>query len=165
MEIALCRYLNYRVNLVAPNVSWGMFTHECDLIRLTPSGDCTEIEIKVDLSDLKKDKDKAHLHRDGNGYGVNKIKYLYFAIPDYLERHIEYIPEMAGILVVKEEMKDWYDKPILRVNEIRKPKKQSDYKFTEKQRTKLLELLAMRIWKLKIKLSKEKDKDKYPWRN
>lgn len=155
MEVELARFLNYRVNIIVPNVSWGMFSHECDLIRLTPAGYCSEIEIKVSLYDLKKDKHKFHNHVDGNGYGRNKIKYLYFAIPEYLERHIEYIPERAGILIVYEVVKDWLPKPILRVKEIRSPKKQSNYKFSVKERLRLLELMAMRIWGLKKKLTKK----------
>jgi hypothetical protein len=154
MEVALAKYLNFRTNVVVPNVSWGMFSHECDLIRLTPAGYCSEVEIKVSLSDLKKDAQKHHNHVDGNGYRTNKIKYLYFAIPEYLEQYTNYIPERAGILVVKEIMKDWWDSPRLRVYETRKPKQACNYKFTEAERHKLLHLMAMRIWNLKKKLAK-----------
>lgn len=153
MEVELSRFLNYRINLVVPNVSWGMFSHECDLIRLTPAGYCSEIEIKVSLADLKKDKTKRHNHRDGNGYGKNKIKYLYFAIPEYLEKHIEHIPERAGILVVDEVQFHWGLE--LRTKEIRAAKKQSNYKFSEKERIRLLELMAMRIWRLKRKINEK----------
>lgn len=153
MEVELSKYLNFRVNLVVPNVSWGMFSHECDLIRLTPAGYCSEIEIKVSLSDLKKDKTKRHNHTDGGRYGKNKIKYLYFAIPEYLEKHIGHIPERAGILVVHEYR---HGGGTLRTKEIRAPKMQCNYKFSEKERVKLLSLMAMRIWGLKAKLSKSK---------
>lgn len=156
MEVELSKFLNYRVNLVVPNVSWGMFSHECDLIRLTPAGYCSEIEIKVSLSDLKKDKTKRHNHMDGGvyGYGTNKIKYLYFAIPEYLEPHIEHIPERAGILILREVYHKYYDETRRHVEEIRAPKIQSNYKFSEKERIKLLSLMAMRIWGLKRKLAK-----------
>lgn len=156
MEVILAKYLNFRVNIVVPNVSWGMFTHECDLIRLTPAGYCSEIEIKVSLTDLKKDKKKRHNHMDGGryGYGTNKIKYLYFAIPEYLEPHIEHIPERAGILIVREYQKEWMPKPQFWTEEIRKPQQQSNYKFSQKERMRLLELMAMRIWNLKKKLAK-----------
>lgn len=155
MEVELSRFLNFRINLIVPNVSWGMFSHECDLIRLTPAGYCSEIEIKVSLSDLKKDKEKKHNHFDGGryGYNPNKIKYLYFAIPEYLEQHIEHIPERAGILVVREYQFNWGLE--LRTGEIRAPKKQSNYKFSEAERIKLLSLMAMRIWGLKRKLAKK----------
>jgi hypothetical protein len=157
MEVELANYLNHRVNIVVPNVSWGMFSHECDLVRLTPAGYCSEIEIKVSLSDLKKDKEKRHNHMDGGvyGYGTNKIKYLYFAIPEYLEPHIGHIPERAGILVAR-EYSDYYDNDLskIRIEEIRAPQKQCNYKFSEKERIKLLSLMAMRIWGLKRKLAK-----------
>ena len=58
MEIALARFINPRVNLVVPNVSWGFFNHECDLISISKSGFATEYEIKVSKSDLKADKKK-----------------------------------------------------------------------------------------------------------
>ena len=74
MEVHLSSFLNFRTNIVVPNVSWGMFSHECDLIRLTPSGYCSEIEIKVSLADLKKDQEKRHNNVDVNGYRTNKIK-------------------------------------------------------------------------------------------
>lgn len=154
MEVVLSEYLNFRKNIVVPNVSWGMFSHECDLIRLTPAGYCSEIEIKISLADLKKDAQKRHKHIDGGGYRENKIKYLYFAIPEYLEKHIDLIPDRAGVLIVKEIKKDWWPAPELRVYETRKPEIQSNYKFTEKQRFRLLELMALRIWGLKKKLSK-----------
>ena len=165
MEVELSKYFDPRINIVVPNVSWGMFTHECDLIRLTPSGYCTEIEIKVDLSDLKKDKEKWHEHMDGHvkvsavdGYTKirsrpGKIKYLYFAIPEYLEKHIEHIPERAGILVVR-EIEDSDGDLFIKVFETRKPQKQCNYKFSTEERIKILELMAMRIWGLKKKLAK-----------
>lgn len=149
MEVELSKFLNFRKNIVVPNVSWGMFSHECDLIRLTPAGYCSEIEIKVSLADLKKDAQKRHNHIDGNGYRENKIKYLYFAIPEYLENHIEYIPSRAGILIVFET-----DGGVLRIREERPPISQSNYKFSEKERIRLLELMAMRIWGLKEKFAK-----------
>jgi len=149
MEVELCKFLNHRKNIVIPNVSWGMFTHECDLIRLTPAGYCTEIEVKISLSDLKKDKEKQHKHMEKNG----KIKYLYFAIPEYLENYKHHIPDRAGIIVVRERYNEYHGISYLVTKETRKPKMQSDYKFSEKERVRLLELMAMRIWGLKKKLS------------
>ena len=155
MEVELSNYLNYRINIVVPNVSWGMFSHECDLIKLTPSGYCSEIEIKISLGDLKKDKEKSHKHMDGGVYGYrpNKIKYLYFAVPEYLEPHIQHIPERAGILIVR-EFTNCGGYKFLKTFEIRAPKQQGNYKFSEAERIKLLSLMAMRIWGLKQKLSK-----------
>lgn len=140
MEICLSEFLYCRVNLIVPNVHWGMFNYELDLFLLTKSGRGTEIEIKVDKYDLIKDKLKKHKHWD------HRIKYLYFAIPNYLQDHTEHIPERAGIIVVSKINGNLYAK------KIRKPKKNSDYRFTEKERSKLLHLMALRIWGLKKKL-------------
>ena len=156
MEVELCEFLNHRKNIVVPNVSWGMFSHECDLIRLTPSGYCSEIEIKISKADLKKDQTKRHNHVDGNGYRENKIKYLYFAIPEYLEDCSEYIPDRAGILILYESPANKYRDGYLYFKEVRKPRSQCSYKFSEKERIRLLELMSMRIWGLKKKLAKMK---------
>ena len=139
MEIAVSKYLNYRKNLVIPNVSWGMFMYELDLFMLTPSGYGTEVEIKVSKADLIKDKSKSHGHRN------SMIKYLYFAIPWYLKKDIEHIPARAGILIVLDTG---------RCYKLRNAECNNCYKFTDKQRNKLLELMAMRIWRLKQKLAK-----------
>jgi len=88
MEIALAEYFGIRQNLIVPNVSWGMDSHECDLFILTPAGYGWEVEIKVSKADLFKDKHKRHRHNS------SKIKFLYFAIPEYLERYIDEIPEL-----------------------------------------------------------------------
>jgi len=144
MEIALSLYFNRRTNLIVPNVSWGMFNHECDLIVLTPAGYAWEIEIKVDKYDLIKDKLKRHGHKD------HRIKYLYFAIPQYLEKYIEHIPAHSGIVIVSES-KWGYSKYMCRT--IRKPSAiQKPYKFTDKDRYKIARLGALRIWTLKTNL-------------
>lgn len=148
MEVAVSNFLNWRINLIIPNVSWSFFNHECDLIRLSRSGYCTEIEIKISKADLIKDKEKkwGHIHK--------KIKYLYFAIPDYLKDQIEHIPDRAGIIIVSSSKKIW-----IRQNQsyecavIRQPQKNSNYQFTKKEINKCLELMAMRIWRLKLKLA------------
>ena len=58
MEVALAHYLNMRVNLIVPNISWGMFIHECDLLVITPAGYMWEVEIKVSKQDLSRDSKK-----------------------------------------------------------------------------------------------------------
>lgn len=58
IEVAVATYLNVRTNLIVPNISWGMFLHECDLLVLTPAGFAWEIEIKTTKADLIKDQKK-----------------------------------------------------------------------------------------------------------
>jgi len=134
IEIAVANFFNPRLNIIVPNVSWGLFLHECDMLVLTKSGYAYEIEIKTDKYDLIKDSKKKHGH-----FNI-KLSRLYFAIPDYLSDYISHIPERAGILIVSEggfvELK-------------RKPEIKNEYRFTDKERLKLAELGTMRIWNLK----------------
>jgi hypothetical protein len=151
MEVGVANFLNWRTNIIVPNISWSFFNHECDLLRLSKTGIATEIEIKVSKYDLIKDKEKrrGHYHK--------KIRYLYFAIPDYLKDHIEHIPKHAGIIVVdSEKLIDLRYHTTHKCTFLRTPTKQSDYVFSEDERLRLLELMAMRIWGLKNKLSKLK---------
>lgn len=135
MEVVVARCLKPRINLIVPNVSWGFFIHECDLLCITPSRYLWEVEIKVSKADLVKDKLKRHRHNS------HKIKRLYFAIPDYLEKHIEHIPERAGIIVVNSKF--------LGCNIIRSAKNVGKYKINEGEYLKLAELGCLRIWGLK----------------
>ena len=66
------------------------------MLALNKSGYATEVEIKVSVSDLKKDIHKKHAHIGGTwGRGIDKIKYLFFAIPEaiYNTETIDMIPE------------------------------------------------------------------------
>ena len=138
IEIAVAEYLNVRTNLIVPNISWGMFLHECDLLVLTPAGFAWEVEIKISRADLIKDKEKRHGHHN------NKIKSLYFAIPDYLEYCIEHIPERAGVISVNDK---------LRCKTLRRPiSVKCPYRFTMQERYKVARLGSMRIWGLKRKI-------------
>jgi hypothetical protein len=98
IEVLMARYLGTSVTIVVPNVYYGLHIHETDLLVLTPSGYAWEIEIKTSLADLKADKKKAH------GHYSNKIKRLYFAVPEDLkDKALEHIPERAGLFVIKPE--------------------------------------------------------------
>ena len=139
IETALARYFNYRTNIIVPNVSWGMFTHECDLLVLTPAGYATEVEIKTNKYDLLRDKKKKH------GHHSTRIKFLYFAIPEILAEYQEHIPDRAGIITL-----DYYPgSTTLRCKTIRNAKRNSDYKFSAEERYQLARLGTMRIWTLK----------------
>jgi hypothetical protein len=148
MELAVANFLNWRSNIIVPNISWSFFNHECDLLRLSKAGYATEIEIKISKSDLIKDGSKRWGHRHP------KIRYLYFAIPDYLESFIEYIPERSGIIIVDSSKKvnlRYHRTHKCRIT--RNPVCSSDYQFSNEERVRLLELMAMRIWGLKQKLA------------
>lgn len=155
METALADYYNMRQKLIVPNISWGMLNHEADLLILTPAGYATEIEIKVSRSDLIKDKDKWHGHKD------KLIHSLFFAIPSYLEKDIEHIPEHAGILsVTATDNMNYKGLPYYRVRTLRAAVKNKYPKWTDSQRMDLMRLSTMRIWSLKEKLLKKRLKEK-----
>ncbi len=144
MECVVARFLNIRSNLIVPNVHWGMDLHECDLLLVTKAVYAWEIEIKVTKADLKKDAEKRHGHRS------ERIKHLYFAIPTYLEDSIEYIPERAGIITVAPKS----EKLWTRCKIIRKPEtNKAAQPFSDCERYKVARLGALRIWKLKDKLT------------
>jgi hypothetical protein len=155
MELALVEHFNPRVNLIVPNVHWGFGNYEKDLFIVTKAGYAYEIEIKVSKSDLKNDLRKRHRHLDYK----NRIKHLYFAIPEKLKDSIHYVPTVAGIFIVKRQDQN---RPTLRskfmkhhCELIRAPKLLSKYKLTDKEQYQIARLGALRIWNLKAKLFKE----------
>jgi hypothetical protein len=152
MEVALARYFNPRQKLVVPRIAWGFsnISHECDLIVLTKSGYLYEVEIKISKQDLIKDIKKNHHHNS------EYIKFLYFAIPDYLKDGMDKIPERAGILVVSRNTEHQRSDSKLsygfNVVIMRKPQLQSKHKLTDEERYQIARLGALKIWGLKEKL-------------
>lgn len=148
IEVEIAHFYKPNTNLVIPNVSWGFLRYEADLLIISKAGYLTEVEIKVSLSDLKRDLDKKHSHDDP------KIKYLYFAIPEKLEKHIQYIPEKAGIYIVRS--RKGYDGDNYKyVDCIRIAKENKLCKAIDiYDRYTLARLGALRIWGLKRKLIK-----------
>lgn len=144
IEIAVAKHFNMLQNLIVPNVSW-MTGHECDVIVLSKAGIASEIEIKVSTSDLKADAQKRHGHRS------KLIHKLYFAIPDYMEKDIAFIPEHAGILIVSSAPNKYCN----RIKCIRDPQRNKFPAWDDKLRYNLLRLSTMRIWTLKQKLNKQ----------
>ena len=143
IELALAYRYKWRQNLIVPNVYYGLdFRYELDLMIVTPAGWATEVEIKISLSDLKADQKKTHNHHS------NRIKYLYFAVPEKLQAQaLELIPERAGLFIVRPDLQ-LYD---YRKTEIAKSPttNKSARKITTAERIKLNELATMRIWSLK----------------
>lgn len=146
IEVRMMEALNIRENLIVPNVRHGMqicnrCLHECDLLVLSASGFATEIEIKVDKSDLVEDQRKRHKHIHP---GISR---LYFAVPAYLkEVALECIPERAGLYIL-------YDDDETSVVLERTAKRSNPaIRWTDGDRLQLARLGAMRILKLKKKL-------------
>jgi len=155
IEARLAGHFNYRQNLIVPNISWGMNIHECDLLIVTKSGYATEVEIKISKGDLKKDAEKKHNHEDR----YNRIRRLYFAIPESLTDCIEFIPERAGIIVLsrgKNYGEDYLYCRVLREARVNNTCK----KFTDEERFNVARLGTMRIWGLKRKIITARKKEK-----
>jgi hypothetical protein len=143
IEIAVSKFFNYRQNIIVPNISWGLGIHECDLLILTKTGYVWEVEIKVCKYDLKNDRKKSHNHYS------EKIKRLYFAIPYDLINEIKYIPDRAGIVIVKRDTVFG----VRRCEVIRYPKDNINaIKLNIDDRMKIAHLGTMRIWGLKRKI-------------
>jgi len=156
MEVALMYNINIQQYIVVPNVFWTFFRHEVDLLSVTKSGYATEYEIKISKADIKKDKKKWHNHRS------QLIKYLYFAVPDYLaDFALDHIPERAGLISVSRTNhehatdKGFYNTQKHRIKVVKKATINSDVKkWTDTQMRKLLEIGVMRIRGLKKKILK-----------
>jgi hypothetical protein len=132
-----------------------MMNHECDLLVVTKSGYCYEIEIKVSLADLKKDAEKRHGHRD------SRIKKLYFSVPEkLLDKGMPFIPDHAGIITVGPAEKTNYiyllnDELRYKCKTIREPQAFPAQPLSQTDRFQVARLGTMRIWSLKYKIIKQ----------
>ena len=143
IELALAYRYKWRQNLIVPNVYYGLhFSYELDLMVVTPSGWATEIEIKVSVSDLKADQKKIH------GHHSNRIKSLYFAVPEKLQDvALTLIPVRAGLFIVRPDLEPYeYNKTEIVKTPITN---KTARKITDAERCTLNELATMRIWSLK----------------
>lgn len=144
IESIVARLWGYRQNIIVPNVSWGAGVHECDLLILSKAGYATEIEIKISKKDLKKDSEKKHRHES------DKIRYLYFAIPEKLLNCLDLVPQRAGIIAISQypDPDHGFRGEVLRHPEVNEKAR----KWTEAERINLGRLGCMRIWTLKSTL-------------
>jgi hypothetical protein len=152
MEIAVSKLFEIRKHIIVPNLSWGFVSHECDLFLIKKSGYAVEVEIKISFSDFMKDFEKKHQHKEKQ----NKICEFYYAIPyDLQDKCIEHIPDNAGIIICKRnETND-----NVRASIKRKAKRiKNSRKLTIEEQFKVASLGCMRIWGLKSKLAKLKNK-------
>jgi hypothetical protein len=150
IEVALAKHFQYWRNIIVPNISNGLWIHECDLLVISEAGYMTEIEIKISVSDMKKDFEKLHQHRDRR----NRIKQFYYAVPKSMILHkvIELIPEHAGILYV-----DFYQ-DVLRVYVHRNAKINNSVPLTKQEMSKAIWLGYLRIWPAKETVCKMQQK-------
>lgn len=148
MEVAIVKLFDMRKHIIVPNISWGLGVHECDLFLVKNSGYAFEVEIKRSKADLLKDILKKHGHKN------DKIKELYFAVPESLISIVDSIPANAGVIIINDSIMSRYAKTpgkhYYRASLERKPiPNPIARKLTDQEMIKLGKLAAMRIWKLK----------------
>ncbi len=156
IEIALLRVLNFRQNIVVPNVQFGIRRylsernglemrdydelHECDILKVTPSGYATEYEIKVSKGDFMADKKKKHKH------GSRFISMFYYVVPDYLFDFAKNnLPNGCGL--------GCYSKGDVRFV-VEAEYRKDCFKWTDEEMFKLARLGTMRIYGLKKNIIK-----------
>ena len=149
IEIAIADYYGIRQYTVIPNISWGLGVHECDLLIMSKSGYCTEVEIKVSKADLIKDNEKEHGHKS------DKIQALFFAVPlELKDIALQHIPKHAGLFTIEYRPNNKVKKYIVNcvkpttINKVAR-------KLTDVEKLQFYRLGCMRIWGLKKKLVKE----------
>lgn len=155
MEVAIAKYFNIRQHIIVPNLSWGFFSHECDLFLIRTSGFGFEVEIKISRSDMIADLKKEMNHIDNK----NRIVQLYYAFPyDLLPKVEEFVPKDCGIILVKKSK--WNNDYHYHTSMYRDAKRRKGAKrLTEKEQLKIARLGVMRVWKLKENLNKLKTKN------
>jgi hypothetical protein len=152
IELALKRMFDPRRQLVVPNVSWGAGLHECDLLVISKAGYATEVEIKTNMQDLKRDSKKSHLHLHP------KLRALYYALTaDMIDRHsaLDHIPETAGVIKMY-RASDGNEAAAGRVCAftIREAVETDANKWSPQEVAEIYRLGALRIWTLKEKVLK-----------
>jgi hypothetical protein len=145
LELNIAKFFDYRQNVIIPNVSWGMgLRYEADIIVISGSCYCTEIELKISKADLKKDRDKRKWNLATPRWSeerYNIIRRQFFGVPEALrETAIEFAPPKCGIIWVSENG---------RVHLERAAKILKARPLTEKEYLHALHLASMRTWTLK----------------
>jgi hypothetical protein len=155
MEVAIAKYFNYRTHIVIPNLSWGFFSHECDLFLIRKSGFGFEVEIKRSKSDMLADFKKYHGHVDRK----NRIVQLYYAFPiELLPKVEDLVPEDCGIITVKKYKSVGNEYRAYASMHREAKRRKGAKKLTQTEQLKITRLASMRIWTLKEKLNLSKYK-------
>ena len=150
MEVAIAKYFGIRTHIIIPNLSWGFFSHECDLFLIRKSGYGFEVEIKRSKSDMIADFSKNHGHVDRK----NRIVQLYYAFPiELLPKVEDLVPKECGIITVEK----YNDRGYARMHREAKRRKGAK-RLTTAEQLKITRLACMRIWTLKEKLNLIKQK-------
>lgn len=141
IEDAVANHFGWRQNVIVPNVSYGLMSHEADVVVMKPSGWAEEVEIKISAADIKRDLGK----NNGKGHCRDcHMRKLWFAVPEHLAEDPN-IPAFAGILSLS---RNGYGS--IRVATVRAPElNKIARKLTASEQLTLARLGCMRIWSLK----------------
>ena len=93
---------DYRVDICLERTKF--FAWESDILILNKSKHLEEIEIKVSVSDFKRDfKDKKAKH-DKISRGLTPLTHFWFAVPNTIAKEVRpFLPSYAGLLVINVE--------------------------------------------------------------
>ena len=154
VELHLMKHFDFRQNLIIPNVTYAsrLVKFETDLLILSKSNYAHGIEIKVSLSDFKKDFEKKHIQyidMDMERY-FKPLRFFSYAFPEnLLDFAKENVDERFGLFSIRKVVRDYGERVF--VDEVRKPKTLFFNKWTNENRMKLMHLGCMRIYNLKRK--------------
>lgn len=150
IEVAISKYFGVRKNIIVPNISWGLLSHEVDMLILRKSGIAIEVEIKISLQDFKADMNKQHQHKEA----LNRITYFYYAMPEILYNKCKnLIPKNAGVIVCSRYHNEWNKKDSVVCRTVKDAVKIKDArKLTIDEQFKVTLLGCMRIFNLKTKI-------------
>ena len=164
LELALMKHFDFRKNIIVPNVTKisQLVKFETDLLVLSKANFAHGIELKVSLSDFKKEVNKTHIKRARGipdlGYWdydfdfyFKPLKHFSYAFPEeLLDYACKNVDERFGLYKVRQmsyKQEKW-----LNVCEVRKPKVLFKTKWTDKEVKHLMHLGCMRIYNLKTKI-------------
>lgn len=124
--------------VVVPNVSWGLFPWEADLIVARKSRYLVEIETKISMADWKADFAKGKF---GLREFADMVREFWYCAPERLAaRWTELpLPEFAGVIAITEDDKI----KILRPAKTRKTAR----KLTDKEILQIARLGAIKAWR------------------
>jgi hypothetical protein len=148
---ALCREgapFSRRRWIVVPNVSWGWgLEYEADLIAVSATRTCHEIEIKVSRQDLRCDRQKPKHHRMDA-----RIKKFWYAVPSELVALALDPTVVRPEYGVLEVVTGPHPHSLPRARMVRKAQllKSGQRNVTEPELIKLLHLGVMRYWDLRL---------------
>jgi len=128
--------------IILPNVSWSWLNWEADLISITKARYLNEFEIKISLSDFKKDFDKRKHNYFRHSNSHRMPNYFWYVAP--IEAIPICIPDYAGLIEIWEGERDgriW-------LKEIKRPTKIHGRKLESLDVYSMLRTIMFKYWNL-----------------